>query len=49
MGVAAEYVAEKYHITRERQDEYALLSYQRSWDALRNGLYEQEILPVETV
>jgi acetyl-CoA C-acetyltransferase len=46
MGVAAEYVAEKFGISRERQDEYALLSYQRSRDAYTNGLYEQEILTV---
>jgi acetyl-CoA C-acetyltransferase len=47
MGVAAEYVAEQYGISRERQDEYALLSYQRSREAYTNGLYEQEILAVE--
>jgi acetyl-CoA C-acetyltransferase len=47
MGVAAEYVAKKYHITRERQDEYALLSYQRSRDAQQKGIYEQEILALE--
>ncbi|WP_182480599.1 acetyl-CoA C-acyltransferase [Peribacillus asahii] len=46
MGVAAEHVAKKYEISRERQDEYALLSYQRSREAYTNGLYEQEILTV---
>jgi acetyl-CoA C-acetyltransferase len=44
MGVAAEYVAQKYHITREKQDEYALLSYQRSRDAYQKGVYTEEIL-----
>jgi acetyl-CoA C-acetyltransferase len=43
MGVAAEYVASKYGITKEMQDEYTLLSYERSMDAFRKGLYEQEI------
>jgi acetyl-CoA C-acetyltransferase len=43
---AAEYVAQKYRITKDQQDEYALLSYERSWDAFENGLYEEEILAV---
>ncbi len=34
MGVAAEYVAERYNITREMQDEYACLSYKRTLQAL---------------
>lgn len=46
MGVAAEYVAQKYAISKVRQDEYAQLSYERSWDAYRKGLFEQEILPL---
>ena len=46
MGVAAEYVAEKYGISKERQDQYALLSYQRSWSAFRDKIFEQEILPI---
>lgn len=45
MGVAAEYVAQKYQINRERQDEYALLSYQRSRRAYGEGIYEKEIHP----
>ncbi len=44
MGVAAEYVAREYGITREMQDEYALISYKRSWEAYEKGLYKQEIL-----
>ncbi|MBB6447217.1 acetyl-CoA C-acyltransferase [Bacillus benzoevorans] len=46
MGVAAEYVAEKFAITRNMQDEYALLSWQRGRDAFLTGLYEDEILPL---
>lgn len=49
MGVAAEYVAEKYHVTREQQDEYALLSYKRSWNSFENGFYEQEILSFDSI
>ena len=46
MGVAAEHVAERFEITREMQDEYALLSWQRSLDAFNAGVYEEEILPL---
>jgi acetyl-CoA C-acetyltransferase len=44
MGVAAENVAQKYKITKEMQNDYALLSYKRSWAAYREGLYNQEII-----
>ncbi|PGT15258.1 acetyl-CoA C-acyltransferase [Bacillus cereus] len=44
MGVAAEYVAERYNITREMQDEYACLSYKRTLQALENGYIQDEIL-----
>ncbi|MED3561307.1 acetyl-CoA C-acyltransferase [Bacillus xiapuensis] len=47
MGVAAENVAQKFAITRESQDEYALLSYHRSWDAFKNGLFTKEMIEVE--
>lgn len=47
MGVAAEFVAREYGITKDRQDEYALLSYERSWDAHNKGLFDQEILAVD--
>lgn len=49
MGVAAEYVARDYKITREMQDEYALLSYKRSWDAYEQGVYAEEILRVHSL
>ncbi|GLB60100.1 putative acetyl-CoA C-acetyltransferase YhfS [Cytobacillus sp. NCCP-133] len=46
MGLAAEYVAEKYAISKESQDEYARLSYERSWTAHRQGLLTDEIIPM---
>lgn len=46
MGIAAEHVAEKFAIAREMQDEYALLSWQRSREAFNAGVYEEEILPL---
>lgn len=47
MGVAAEYVAKEYHITREAQDDYALLSYHRSWNAFQSGRFHEEIISVD--
>ena len=47
MGVTAENIAELYHITREQQDEYALLSHQRACKAIADGLFTDEIIPVE--
>jgi acetyl-CoA C-acetyltransferase len=47
MGITAENVAEKYGITREDQDEYALLSQQRAQGAIEAGLFREEIVPVK--
>lgn len=46
MGITAENVAEKYGVTRQNQDEYALLSQQRAVDALDTGKFREEIIPV---
>lgn len=46
MGMAAEYTAARYAIPRNMQDEYTLLSYQRSWSAHTEGLYREEIVPL---
>lgn len=47
MVEAAEYVAEKYGITKNQQDEYALLSFERSWESYEKGIFKDEILPVD--
>lgn len=47
MGVTAENIAELYHINREQQDEYALLSHQRACKAMADGVFTDEIIPVE--
>lgn len=47
MGVAAEFVAQYYGISRETQDHFALLSYERSWTSLEQGIFEAEIVPIE--
>ncbi|SIS43735.1 acetyl-CoA C-acyltransferase [Salimicrobium flavidum] len=44
MGEAADHTAEMYGITRERQDDYALLTYQRALHAQGNGYFREEIV-----
>ena len=46
MGVTAENVAERYGISRERQDELALESQQRASRAVANGYFREQIVPV---
>ncbi len=45
MGETAENLAEKYQITREEQDEFALLSHQKAAKAQDNGFFKDEIVP----
>jgi acetyl-CoA C-acetyltransferase len=45
----AETVAARYHISRERQDEYGALSQQRAAAAQAAGLFDAEIVPMTTV
>ncbi|MEV8599161.1 thiolase family protein [Streptomyces griseoviridis] len=47
MGGTAEEVAERYGVTRERQDEFALRSHRRAAEARENGHFDDELLPVE--
>jgi len=47
MGVTSENIAEKYGITRKEQDELALMSNQRALAAMKNGIFKEEIIPVE--
>ena len=47
MGVCADATAEKYGITREDQDAFAIQSYQRTAAATEAGKFEAEIVPVE--
>jgi len=46
MGMTAELVAEKYNISRERQDQYAVESHRRAVDATKSGRFKDEIVPV---
>lgn len=47
MGVTAENVAEKYDISRRKQDELAAESHRRAFLAQENGHFDSQILPVE--
>lgn len=46
MGVCADNTAKKYEITREQQDEFAMLSYKRSAASTESGAFQEEIVPV---
>lgn len=47
MGITAENVAEKYGITREEQDAFALESHRRASAAIKAGHFKSQITPVE--
>jgi acetyl-CoA acyltransferase len=47
MGETAEVVAQRYHIGREAQDEFALSSQQRTARAQVEGFFQQEIAPIK--
>lgn len=44
----AEVVAERYNVSRERMDEYALMSQQRTHAAQQAGAFDDEIVPLES-
>ncbi|WP_027415343.1 thiolase family protein [Aneurinibacillus terranovensis] len=46
MGITAENLAEKYSISREDQDKFALRSQQRMKQAMDNGYFKEQIVPV---
>ena len=48
MGTTAETVAKRYGVSRESQDEYALSSQERCAKAQDQGLFDDEIIPMET-
>lgn len=46
MGETAENLAEKYNISREEQDTFALQSHQKALVAQQSGVFDEEIIPV---
>jgi acetyl-CoA C-acetyltransferase len=47
MGVTAENVARKYGLTRDEQDAFSLESHRRAANAIANGWFTDQILPIE--
>jgi len=47
MGETAENIAKMYNISREEQDEFALMSHQRACAAINNKTQASELIPVE--
>jgi acetyl-CoA C-acetyltransferase len=47
MGITGENVAEKYGITREEQDEYAMNSHRKAVAAIKECRFKSQIVPVE--
>ncbi|MGX1675281.1 acetyl-CoA C-acyltransferase [Streptomyces sp. NPDC055400] len=49
LGESAELIADKYHITRQEQDAFALASHQKAAGAWKAGAYDAEVVPVDGV
>lgn len=47
MGITAENLAEKYSITRDEQDEFALASQEKANRAIADNKFKDEIIPIE--
>ena len=47
MGVTAENIVEKYEITREKQDRFAIESQQKAIKAVDSGRFKEEIVPID--
>jgi acetyl-CoA C-acetyltransferase len=47
MGITAENLAESHGISREQQDEFSVESHRRATQAQEQGLFDDEIVPVE--
>jgi acetyl-CoA C-acetyltransferase len=47
MGNTGELVSEKYHVSREQQDAYALESHRKALAAMAEGRFDSQIVPVE--
>ena len=47
LGITAENVADRYHVSREDQDAWALASHQRAAAAQDEGWFDNEIVPIE--
>lgn len=46
MGLTAEAVAEQYKISREMQDEFSIKSHLKALDAIKEGRFKEDIVPI---
>lgn len=46
MGNCAESTAKKYEVSRQEQDDFAILSYKRAQEAWKDGSFQEEVVPV---
>ncbi|MDO4564065.1 MAG: acetyl-CoA C-acetyltransferase [Clostridia bacterium] len=46
MGITAENIAEKYNITRQMQDDFAIASQEKAIRAVDGGVFDEEIVPI---
>jgi len=46
MGLTAEAVAKEFSVSREEQDAYALQSHQKALNAIKNGFFKNQIVPI---
>ena len=46
MGITAENVAERYHVSRQDADAYSLRSHQRAAQAMQSGFFLKQIVPI---
>ncbi|MFZ1850811.1 MAG: acetyl-CoA C-acyltransferase family protein [Nitrosomonas sp.] len=49
MGITAENIAEKWHITRDQQDQFSVESHRRATQAIKNGYFKDQIVPIEII
>ena len=47
MGLTAEEVAKRYNVSREEQDAFALKSHEKALNAIKEGKFKDEIVPIE--
>jgi len=47
MGNAADYIAEKYNVTREDQDKFSYASHMKAAEAAEKGYFKNEMLPID--
>lgn len=47
MGITAEFVSERYNVSREEQDAFAVESHKKAAAAIKEGKFTDEIIPVE--